>query len=99
MTRVERMLLTATLALALLTMTLLPRLWLGRQYGGALAASGTYYGANDTLVAAAAADWPQANSNWCGIATIELVANYTYELAGGQGYFPFHTGGQQQIVN
>jgi len=49
-------------------------------------------------VSAGAQDWPQANSNWCAVASIEAVANYTFQLQGGQSSFPFHVGGQQQIA-
>jgi hypothetical protein len=64
------------------------------------AATGTFYGVNQNMLAVAAADWPQKDPNWCGVATIELVVNYTYQLASGNAnYFPFDAGGQQQIVN
>jgi len=60
---------------------------------------GTFYGANEAYLSAGTVDWPQANSNWCAVAAIEAVANYTYQAQGGQAYFPFHAGGQQQIAN
>lgn len=64
--------------------------------------SGTYYGANDTWAQTAASDWPQQQGNWCGVANIEMIANYTYQVAAnsqsairwGKG-----SGGQQKIAN
>jgi hypothetical protein len=63
------------------------------------AATGTFYGVNESVLGVAAADWPQKDPNWCGVANIELIVNYTYQLAGGSSYFPFGSGGQQQIAN
>jgi hypothetical protein len=65
----------------------------------AQAHSGTFYGANEIRVATAATEWPQRGNNWCGPADIEVIANYTYQLLGGQYDTPFLTGGQQSIVN
>jgi hypothetical protein len=98
MTATERWMLTLGLLFGLLTLALLG----GGRLGQALArpaVSGSFYGANDAWVAAAAAEWPQRDSNWCGVATVELVANYTYQMAAGQSYSPFQGGGQQRIAN
>lgn len=68
----------------------------------ARAASGAYYGANDAWASTAAVDWPQANSNWCGIANVEMIVNYTYQAAANnQNAIRWGTGsnGQQQIFN
>lgn len=62
-------------------------------------ASDTYYGANEAWVATAASEWPQRGNNWCGPANIEVVANYSYQMIGGQYNTPFLSGGQQRIVN
>lgn len=97
MTLLERRLLTIALLLGVLTAGVVIRGGLGS--GVAQAASGSYFGANESWVSAAASDWPQANGNWCGVANIELIANYTYEQAMGTTYFPFHSGGQQRIAN
>lgn len=54
------------------------------------AASGTFYGANESWVGLAATEWPQRNNNWCGIANVEVLANYTFQAAtGNPNYFPF----------
>lgn len=66
------------------------------------AASGAYYGANDAWASTAASDWPQADPNWCGVANIEMVANYTYQVAANnQNAIRWGPGshGQQQIAN
>lgn len=100
MTVLERRMLTVAVLFGVLTGGLLIHGWLGGGgEGTALAASGTYYGANTAWVSDAASDWPQANGNWCGVANIELIANYTYEQAMGTSYYPFHGGGQQRIAN
>jgi hypothetical protein len=102
MTPLERRMLVLSLTFALLSATVLTgRAALGaaRFSPDASAVSGSYYGANETWVSSATEDWPQKGSNWCGVATVAVVANYTYQLYGGQNYFPFHVGGQQQIVN
>lgn len=64
------------------------------------AASGAYYGADDTTWAPAAAnDWPQANGNWCGVANIEMIANFTYQAAANNpNNTPFQSGGQSKIA-
>ena len=66
----------------------------------AQAHSGAYYGASDSWLNAGAAEWPQKNSNWCAVATVELVANYTWQMqANSSGNTPFTSGGQQRIAN
>ena len=98
MTPLERRLLAASLLLGVLTLSVIT----GRTLFAAPhapAVTGNFYGANEAYVSAGTVDWPQANSNWCAIASIELVANYTYQMQGGQSSFPFHAGGQQRIVN
>ena len=97
MTSLERRLLAASLLLGVLTLSVIT----GRALFAAphvAAVSGNFYGANEAYMLAGAVDWPQANSNWCAVASIELVANYTYQMQSGQSYFPFHAGGQQQIA-
>jgi hypothetical protein len=97
MTVLERRLLAASLLLGVLTLSIIT----GRALSAAPhipAVSGAFYGANESYMVTGAVDWPQANSNWCAIASIELVANYTYQMQTGQSSFPFHAGGQQQIV-
>jgi hypothetical protein len=97
MTSLERRLLAASLLLGVLTLSIIT----GRALFAAPhapAVTGNFYGANESYMVAGAVDWPQANSNWCAVASIELVANYTYQMQSGQSYFPFHAGGQQQIA-
>lgn len=65
----------------------------------ARAHSGGFYGANESLVASAATEWPQKANNWCAVANIEVIANYTYEVTSGTTTGPFLTGGQQRIAN
>ena len=75
MTPLERRLLAASLLLGVLTLSVIT----GRKLFAAPhtpAVTGNFYGANEAYVSAGAVDWPQANSNWCAIASIELVANY-----------------------
>jgi hypothetical protein len=56
----------------------------------AQAASGTFYGANEAWVGVAASEWPQRSNNWCGIANIEVIANYSFMAATNDpNYFPF----------
>jgi hypothetical protein len=97
MTPLERRLLAVSLLLGILTLSIIT----GRTLYAAPrapAVSGNFYGVNETYVAAGTADWPQKNSNWCAVAAVEAVANYTYQMQGGQSYLPFHAGGQQQIA-
>jgi hypothetical protein len=97
MTSLERRLLAASLLLGVLTLSVIT----GRTLFAAphaAAVSGNFYGVNESYMVAGAVDWPQANSNWCAVASIELVANYTYQMQTGPSYFPFHAGGQQQIA-
>jgi hypothetical protein len=96
MTSLERRLLAASLLLGILTLSVIT----GRDLLAAPhtpAVTGNFYGVNESYVSAGTVDWPQANNNWCAIASIEAVANYTYQVYGGQS-FPFHAGGQQQIA-
>lgn len=65
----------------------------------ASAHTGSFYGANENWVALAASEWPQQNNNWCGVANIEVAANYTFQLVGGANDTPFEAGGQQRIWN
>ena len=102
MTVLERRMLTIALLLGLLTVGIAA----GKALDGsawqppvAQAASGSYYGSNDSFVAAAAWEWPQKSGNWCGVANVEVVANYTFQVAGGIGDTPFKSGGQQRIAN
>lgn len=102
MTRLERRMLTISLVLGLLTVTVASGKELhltGWRTPVASAHVGSFYGANESWVALAASEWPQKNGNWCGVATIEVVANYTYQIAGGANNRPFTTGGQQTIWN
>jgi hypothetical protein len=103
MTRMERRLLTTALLFGLLTLGVIgARGGLGVAFWrtpAAQAHSGTFYGATETWLATAAAEWPQRGNNWCGPANIEVIANYTYQLLGGQYDTPFLTGGQQRIVS
>ena len=106
MTVVERRMLALAFIFCLLTCSV----WTGRlaiehlhpfwDTSAAQAFSGTYYGVNETWAQYAAADWPQANSNWCGVANIEMIANYTYQVvANDESVFPFGTGAQARIAN
>lgn len=98
MTLLERRLLAASLFFGVLTLSVLA----GRPTLAAQSApdvTGAFYGSNESYVASGTMDWPQANGNWCAVAAIEAVANYTFQVQGGQSYFPFHSGGQQQIAN
>jgi hypothetical protein len=102
MTLLERRMLAIALVLGLLTITVASGK--GLQLSGwrtpvAAAHVGSFYGANETWVALAASEWPQKDPNWCGVANIEVVANYTYQIAGGANNTPFTTGGQQRIWN
>lgn len=107
MTRLERSLLTTIVIFGVLTLAVVaghgfsPRGW-GSGWGqvpAAKASSGSYYGSNDSWVSIDATEWPQRGNNWCGPADIEVVANYTYQLIGGQNDTPFLSGGQLRIVN
>lgn len=91
--------LTIALLFGLLTAGVLVRGWVSNGGGTAQAATGTYYGANGSWVSTAASDWPQHQNNWCGVANVELIANYTYIQTMGTGYYPFHSGGQQRIAD
>lgn len=101
MTILERRMLTIALVLGILTAGIAA----GKMLDGnawqppvAQAHSGSFYGTNESLVAAAAWQWPQKQDNWCGVANIEVIANYTYELIGGSSDRPFMSGGQQRIA-
>ncbi|MGH2515972.1 MAG: hypothetical protein ACRDHP_09990, partial [Ktedonobacterales bacterium] len=102
MTVLERRMFTIALVLGILTAgiaagkTLHGSAW---QAPVARANSGTYYGANDSFVYAGAWQWPQKQNNWCAVANIEVIANYTYQLAGGIHDTPFMSGGQQRIAS
>jgi hypothetical protein len=77
MTVLERRLLAASLLFGLLTISVIT----GRALFAAPrapAVTGNFYGANEAYVSAGTQDWPQANSNWCAVASIEAVANYTF---------------------
>ncbi len=95
------------LTLALLLCVLTAGVAMGKLTGAyawdppvAEAATGAFYGVNEGTLRIAAADWPQKQSNWCGVANIELIANYTYQVASGNAdYYPFAAGGQQRIAN
>src|SRR5713101_8060282 len=94
--------LTIALVLGLLTVTVASGRRLNLVGGStpvAAAPIGSFYGANESWVTLAAAEWPQKNANWCGVANIEVVANYTFQLAGGSQNIPFQAGGQQRIWN
>jgi hypothetical protein len=106
MTLLERRMLTLAFIFCILTCSV----WTGRLAAEQLqslwdapaahAFSGTFYGANEAWAAQAASDWPQHDPNWCGVANIEMIANYTYQLAANNGnVYPFHTGGQARIAN
>ena len=78
MTVLERRMLTIALLLGILTAGVAA----GKLLDGgawqppvAQAASGSFYGANESLVASAAAEWPQKSGNWCGVANVEVIAN------------------------
>jgi hypothetical protein len=98
MTLLERRLLGASVLFGLLTLTVITgRTLLAAPHMPAV--TGNFYGVNEAYVSAGTEDWPQANNNWCAVAAIEAVANYTFQMQGGQSYFPFHAGsGQQQIA-
>jgi hypothetical protein len=98
MTPLERRLLAASLLLGVLTLSVITGRTLFAASRAPAGGAGNFYGANEAYVAAGTVDWPQANNNWCAIASIELVANYTYQMQGDQSTFPFHAGGQQQIA-
>lgn len=103
MTLTERRMLVVALILGMLAAGIMA----GKLPGGpfarvpeAKAHTGAFYGASESWVAAAASEWPQRNSNWCGIANVEVVANYTYFMKqGSTAIIPFNSGGQQRIVN
>jgi hypothetical protein len=98
MTPLERRLLAVSLLLGILTLSIITGHTLSAA-PRAPAVSGNYYGINDAYMVAGTEDWPQKNSNWCAVASIEAVANYTFQvLGGGPSSFPFHAGGQQQIA-
>jgi len=97
MTSLERRLLAASLLLGVLTLSVITgHTLLAAPHVPAV--SGNFYGANEAYLSAGTVDWPQANSNWCAVASIEAVANYTYQMQSEGSYFPFHAGGQQQIA-
>ncbi|MGZ6390575.1 MAG: hypothetical protein ACXWQZ_15105 [Ktedonobacterales bacterium] len=106
MTLLERRMLALAFIFCLLTFSVWTG-WLSLTSMGSIwnaptaqAVSGTFYGANEGWTAQAASDWPQHDPNWCGVANIEMIANYTYQLAANNGYtYPFHSGGQAQIAN
>jgi hypothetical protein len=102
MTTAERSMLTLTLVFGMLALSVAAGRavgWSGGDTPSAHAASGTLYGANETWVTIATAEWPQQRNNWCGIANIEVVANYTFQLVNGQNFSPFNGGGQKRIAN
>lgn len=93
MTWIERRMLAVGLLFGLLTLCVA-----GSDHFGlatlptsvAQAASGTFYGANESWVGIAASEWPQRNGNWCGVANIEVLANYSFQAAtNNPNYFPF----------
>ena len=97
MTVLERRMLTIALLFAILTAGVAAGKALDSgawQPPAAQAHSGSFYGANETYVAAAAWEWPQKSNNWCGVANIEVVANYTYQRVGGVDDRPYMSGGQ-----
>jgi hypothetical protein len=97
MTQLERRLLGASLLFGLLTLTVITgRTLLAAPHTPGV--TGNFYGVNEAYVSAGTVDWPQANSNWCAVASVELVANYTYQMQSGPSYFPFHADGHQQIA-
>jgi hypothetical protein len=99
MTALERRLLAASLLLGVLTLSIITgRTLFAAPHVPTGGGAGIFYGANEAYVLAGTVDWPQANSNWCAVASIEAVANYTYQTLGDQSTFPFHAGGQQQIA-
>lgn len=106
MTLLERRMLALAFIFCLLTCSI----WTGRlslthmtsfwDVPSAQAFSGNFYGANEGWAAQAASDWPQHDPNWCGVATVEMVANYTYQLAANNGNnYPFQAGGQATIAS
>lgn len=106
MTRLERRLVAIILVFGILTLSVVVGRGVGVvPHGLAQAqvptarAADTYYGANESWVATGASEWPQQGNNWCGPANIEVIANYTYQMIGGQYDTPFLGGGQQRIVN
>ncbi len=105
MTLLERRMLAIALVLGLLTITVASgkalQLTGWRTPVASATPIGNFYGANESWVALAASEWPQKDPNWCGVANIEVVANYTYQLAGGASNTPFTaaTNGQQSIWN
>lgn len=105
MTVLERRMLALAFIFCLLTCSV----WTGRLSLGQLSSfwdapaaqafSGSFYGANEGWAAQAASDWPQHDPNWCGVANIEMIANYTYQLAANNGNtYPFRSGGQAAIA-
>lgn len=107
MSRLERTLLTITVIFGVLTLSVVAGMGAGHgfslhgwgQVRSANAYTGSYYGANEAWVAIGATEWPQKGNNWCGPANIEVVANYTFQMIGGENDTPFLSGGQQRIVN
>lgn len=103
MTRLERQLVAIILVFGILTLSVVAVRGGPAPLDVARApiayASDTYYGANTVWVATAASEWPQRGNNWCGPANIEVVANYSFQMIGGQNDTPFLSGGQQRIVN
>lgn len=114
MTMLERRMLTLGMVFGVLTLTLATGNVVTRRFGGTTASEthqqqaaapgpahfANWYGANTSWVGAAANEWPQKNSNWCGPAAIEVAANYTYQLAANNSAnTPFKSGGQQRIAN
>lgn len=102
MTVLERRMLTIALLLGILTAGVAAGKLLdvgAWQPSVAQAHTGSFYGTNESLVASAAWEWPQKASNWCGVANVEVIANYTYELVSGTSTGPFMSGGQQKIAN
>ncbi|MFI5273259.1 MAG: hypothetical protein ACHQ4H_09550 [Ktedonobacterales bacterium] len=102
MTQLERRLVAFILIFSILTLSVVAVRGMAPQGFAQVPtayASDTYYGANSNWVATAASEWPQKEGNWCGPANIEVVANYTFQMLGGQNDTPFLSGGQQRIVN
>lgn len=102
MTTVERRMVIAALVLAVLTMSVAAGKWRGGatwQTPVAQASGGTFYGANETWVSQDTYEWPQKSGNWCGIANIQVMDNYTYQLYVNPNWLPYKSGGEQTIVN
>ena len=93
MTWIERRMLAVALLFGLLTLCVASNDRFGLASWPvpvAHAASGVFYGSNESWVTLATSEWPQRNSNWCGVANVEALANYSYQAATKDaGYFPF----------